>query len=198
MKYLLIVLVITLSSTVRGQSASVEESINKGNAYYKQSEFDLAEKQYRQVLKKTPDNETARYNLANTLYRQKRYDDAEQILTKLSAKGENKNLRSSSYYNTGVLYSRQKDLEESIDAYKNALRLNPEDKEARENLQKALLELKQKQQQQKKDQQEANKKQSRINPNEAERKLEELEEKEKQLQQRMQSQKGGTPMPKDW
>ena len=40
--------------------------------------------------------------------------------------------------------SQQKKLEESIDAYKNALRQNPNDKEARENLQKALLELKKK------------------------------------------------------
>ena len=35
-------------------------------------------------------------------------------------------------------------MEESIEAYKNALRNNPADKEARENLQKALLELKKK------------------------------------------------------
>ena len=44
-----------------------------------------------------------------------------------------------------MLYlTSQKKLEESIEAYKNALRYNPDDKEARENLQKALLELKKK------------------------------------------------------
>ena len=43
-----------------------------------------------------------------------------------------------------MILSQQKNLEESIEAYKNALRNNPDDKEARENLQKALLELRKK------------------------------------------------------
>ena len=53
-------------------------------------------------------------------------------------------LKGKAYYNKGVVLSRSKKLEESIEAYKNALRQNPDDKEARENLQKALLELKKK------------------------------------------------------
>ena len=46
--------------------------------------------------------------------------------------------------------SHQKKIKESIEAYKQTLRLAPEDTEARENLQKALNELKQQQQQQQK------------------------------------------------
>ena len=42
---------------------------------------------------------------------------------------------------------RQKKLDESIDAWKNALRLNPADNDARENLVKALLEKKKQEQQ---------------------------------------------------
>ena len=50
---------------------------------------------------------------------------------------------------------RQKKLEESIDAWKNALRLDPADSEARDNLIRALLEKKKQEkqeQQNKKDQ----------------------------------------------
>ncbi|WP_394803648.1 tetratricopeptide repeat protein [Niabella hibiscisoli] len=51
-------------------------------------------------------------------------------------------LRSGAHYNVGVVYSNQNKIEESVEAYKRALRLNSQDKDARENLQKALSELK--------------------------------------------------------
>ena len=94
--------------------------------------------------------------------------------------------------------TKQKDLEGSIEDYKNALRLNADDMQARENLQKALLELKQKQQQQQQDQRQNQNPQSNINQKQAQQKLDELEEKEKKIQQRMQDQKGGAPQPEDW
>ena len=55
---------------------------------------------------------------------------------------------------------RQKKIDESIDAWKNALRLNPADNDARENLVRALMEKKkqeQQQQQNKKDNPDKNK-----------------------------------------
>ena len=46
--------------------------------------------------------------------------------------------------NQGVALMKQKKLEESINAWKNALKLDPNDLDARDNLQKALQELKSK------------------------------------------------------
>ena len=54
----------------------------------------------------------------------------------LPTKTEETALRSNSYYNKGVVLTKQQKLEESIEAYKNALRQNPDNTEARENLQK--------------------------------------------------------------
>ena len=51
------------------------------------------------------------------------------------------------YYNEGVAMVKQKKLMESIDAWKKALRLNAGDSAARDNLEKALTELKRQQQQ---------------------------------------------------
>ena len=103
-------------------------------------------------------------------------------------------------------YMKQKKLEESIEAYKNALRLNPDDKEARENLQKALLELKKKnppKKEEKKDpkkQQQKKQQQPKMSPKEAEQRLKLLEQKEKELNQRMQKEKSksGGNQAKDW
>ena len=116
-------------------------------------------------------------------------------------------LRYNVYYNKGAILSRQKKLEESIEAYKNSLRLNPDDKEARENLQKALLELKKKNPPKKKEEQDKKKKQqqqkqpqSKMSPKEAQQRLQLLAQKEKEVQQRIQKEKSksGGNQTKDW
>ncbi|MEI6950577.1 tetratricopeptide repeat protein [Paraflavisolibacter sp. H34] len=190
-------LLLLLAATA-ADAQSARQSLSRGNSYYRQGEFELAERLYRQAIKSDSANVMARYNLAGALFRQKKYKEAEEMLLPLTKTAPDKALRAAAFYNAGVLYSRQKDLEASIEAYKNALRLDPADEQARENLQKALLELKQKQQQQQRDQKEARKRQSRMSQREAERQLQRLQEKERQLQQRLQNKQGGTPMPKDW
>jgi Ca-activated chloride channel family protein len=196
MKTILIITGIFLFTNAMGQS--VEEGISKGNNYYSTGQYDLAEKLYKDALKKDPDNRIAQHNLANALYRQKKYKEAEEVLDGIVKDSKENIVKSAAHYNNGVIKTKQKDIEGSIEDYKSALRLNPDDMEARENLQKALLELKQKQQQQQQDQKQNQNPQSNINQKQAQQKLNELEEKEKKIQQRMQDQKGGTPQPQDW
>ena len=86
-----------------------------------------------------------------------------------------------------------KNLEASIESYKKALRIDPTDQQARENLQKALLEQKKQQQQQ-----QQQKPQSSMSQNEAERKLRQLQQRERELQQRMRSRKQGAGQAQDW
>ncbi|MBD0333484.1 MAG: tetratricopeptide repeat protein [Chitinophagaceae bacterium] len=187
--------IVALMSASFVAAQTVNETISKGNEYYKQEQFELAEKQFRRALQLSGENGTAQFNLANALIKQKKYDEAEAVLQKLTSTASDKNLKESAHYNTGVLYSKQKKLDESIEAYKNALRLNPDDMQARENLQKALLEKKKQQQ----EQQQSQKSGGGMNQNEAEQKLKQLESKEKQIQKRLQNQgKQGNSMPKDW
>lgn len=183
---------------IRVFAQSIDEGIRKGNDYYGIGQYELAERQYKEALKSEPDNRIAQHNLANALYRQKKYKEAADVLDGIVADSKEAIVKSAAHYNNGVIKTKQKDLEGSIEDYKNALRQNPDDKEARENLQKALLELKQKQQQQQQDQKQNKTPQSNLNQKQAEQKLNELEEKEKKIQQRMQNQKGGTPQPEDW
>ncbi|MFL5789143.1 MAG: tetratricopeptide repeat protein [Flavisolibacter sp.] len=169
--------------------------INKGNRYYQTSQFDVAEMQYRKALEVNNKSIAAQYNLANALQKQKKYDEAEQVLDRLIASSNDKSILSSSYYNKGVALTKTKDLEASIDAYKKALLNNPSDKEARENLQKALLELKQKQEQKKNQDKQ---KQPKMNQKDADQKLKLLQQKERNLQQRLQNQKKGAGQSEDW
>jgi len=194
----LILLLSCLQLFVMAFAQSVNEYISNGNEYYQLGQYEMAEAQYRQALKKDPSNVVAQQNLANTLYRQKKAKEAIEGFSQVSKQTQNEKLRAPAYYNAGVVYSSQKDLESSIEAYKSALRLKPDDKEARENLQKALLELKQKQQQQQKEQPQKKPQSSSLSQKEAEKKLDQLEEKEKKIGERIQNQKGGTPQPNDW
>jgi len=179
------------------KAQSVVIDLNKGNEYYRQQQYDLAEKQYKAALEKEPDNTTAQYNLANALYQQKKWPEAHGVLKKLNKSVDDKRLKEATYYNDGVVYTKEKNLDGSIEAYKAALRLNPDDQDARENLQKALSE--QKKQQQQKQQQQKQQQHSSMSQKEAEQKLKLLQEREKQLQERLQQngQKGNS-LPKDW
>lgn len=168
--------------------------VSKGNEYYLRLEFDMAEAQYRKALEMEPRNAEARYNLANALMQQKKYQAAIEMYDGMVT--DNKNLLAASHYNTGVSYSKQKDLPASIEAYKAALRINPQDNDARENLQKALSDLKQQQNQQNK---QNNGGGGGMSQNQADKKLRDLQEKEKQLQQKMQQGQGqGQGGGKDW
>ena len=189
------------------QPKEVEKTIEAGNEYYRQQLFAKASEEYRKAIEAAPSDITARFNQANALYKQDKGVEAAEIFTEVAKEATGKIIRSKAYYNKGVILSKQKNLEESIEAYKNALRNNPDDKETRENLQKALLELKKKNSEKKKDDQQKKKKeeqkkqpQSKMNQKEAEQRLKLLQQKEKEVQERVQKEKtktGGSQV-KDW
>ena len=145
-----------------------DDAVSKGNNFYRQGQFDLAERQYKLALQENEADVIARYNLGNALYQQKKFKEAADVMNTLAESAAERNVKSAAYYNKGVVHTKEKDLQKSIDAYKAALRLDPDDRQARENLQLALRE--QKQQQQKQNQQQQ-KPQSSMSQREAERKL---------------------------
>jgi Ca-activated chloride channel family protein len=210
MKQCRIILIVSFLSVLftRAESQEADQVIQKGNDLYKQQQYDKAESVYKEVLDKNKENTTAKFNYANSLIKQEKKSEAIKELDELAATINEKELKSKTFYNKGVILSGQQRLEESIEAYKNALRQNPNDKEARENLQKALLELKKKnppppppkkENKKKKDQQKKQQQQPKMNEKEAEQRLKLLQQKEKELQERLQKQK--TPVggqQKDW
>jgi len=187
---------------LRAQDGS--DLIKKGNEYYKAGKLEDAVKVYEKAVG-GQHQYVAQLNKGNALYRLKKYDEAVKAYGQATiAANTDAGLRSAAFYNTGVVYSNQNKLEESIEAYKNALRLNSNDVKARENLQKALLERKKQSGgggggQDKKDQSRKPEK-SRINQHQAQNQLDKLENKEKNTQQRISEDKSqyGTSQEKDW
>jgi Ca-activated chloride channel homolog len=190
MKYLTLMVTCFIGQVVCSQ----DKETHKGNLLYLQSQYQSAEEQYRAALKKDSNHTIAKFNLANTLHKQKKYDQAIIVNGDLAASTKDKKIKAASWYNQGVSHTKMKNLEASIESYKNALRIDPNDKEARENLQKALLELKKQKQQQKQ------KPKSKMSQKEAEQKLKLLQQKEKQIQQRIQNKnkQSGSSQGRDW
>ena len=186
-------LILLVCLTLIAIAQSVNGYIKMGNQHYRQAQFDMAEQQYRLALEEDPNSKEAKFNLANALYQQKKYDPAIQLLDELQSSVRDSVTRSAASYNQGVSHTRQKNLEQSIEKYKQALRMVPDDQQARENLQKALRELKQRQggggQQNQK---------SNMDQNEADQKLKLLQQKERQIQQRVRKTQGGGSQSKDW
>src|SRR4029079_11163537 len=146
MKYGMLTILFFISfSFLYAQNKKADEFIRKGNDYFKESQFAKASEEYRKALDNDPASITAKFNLANAAYKQDQQVDAAKLFTNVIQVTDKKYMLSKTWYNKGVVLSAEKNLEESIEAYKNALRNDPDDKEARENLQKALLELKKKQ-----------------------------------------------------
>jgi tetratricopeptide (TPR) repeat protein len=199
-KHLLAILF--LSNPVLLIAQPENNNIQQGNDFYRQHQYDKAESEYQKALQNSPDNKVAKFNLANALIKQDKKAEADKLLAELNVNENKTTIRPKATYNQGVLLTQQKKLEESIEAYKETLRLDANDKDARENLQKALLELKKKnppKKQEKKKEEQKQQPKPKMSPKEAEQQLKLLEQKEKQVQERIQkNSRTGNSLPKDW
>jgi hypothetical protein len=144
---MLVGLGLVMTMTVSGQSTNT--LIRSGNRAYKKKQLDQSLKQYQAAVDKAPDNPTANYNLGNAQFRKDQFDAAVKSYdASANHSGSDKSMEEKGLYNKGVAMARQKKLQESIDAWKAALKLDAADSDARENLEKALMEQKKQQQQQ--------------------------------------------------
>lgn len=216
--------IVEYNKAIAKDSAHAVARYNMGVAFYKSKDGATATNWWTDLVRSNnkPVQQQAHYNLGVSASRQ--YEEVKQWEQKGAGSVELKikdpsnpgKTISQTFNNKALINSKEmlesaklQLLEQSIESYKQALRINPNDKQARENLQKALLELKKlppkkkKEDQSKKNQpqpQQQNQQQrSKMNPKEAERQLKLLQQKEKEVKEKMQQKQGqGTKMPKDW
>jgi len=203
LKFLLtITILIYLSQPTTAQP--VNNNIQKGNDAYHKGDFNKAIENYKDALRKDPGNNTARFNLANALQKQNETDESKKNYDEVIAKAEVSSLKSESQYNKALAYIKEKDLLNAISSFKESLKLDPADDEARENLQKALNDLRKQQQKQPQNQKQQqqnpqnDKKQPTVNKEMMEQKFNELRNQEKQLQKKLQNKTGTGQPEKDW
>lgn len=134
-KYIL-VLVVALCAIPAFSQKEVRKQIRGGNNFYKAKEYQKAEINYRKALEISPKDVEANYNLANTLYKTERGEEAgkayEQLLKEIELLPKER--AADVAHNAGNLMMAAKDYAKAIELYKESLRRRPIDDETRYNL----------------------------------------------------------------
>ena len=123
--------------------------IREGNSLYKEKRYADAEVAYRKALEENAMSDIAMYNLAASLIRQSGTADpnsgnnpmaeAQQLLQGLTQSSRDMQIVENSFYNLGNMAFNQQQYDQAINMYKGALRKNPDNDKARENLRLAQL-----------------------------------------------------------
>ncbi len=163
--------------------ASPESLIKKGNTLYKKGKFEDALKYYTKARISMPIEPALSYNIGNIHYKKREYDKAIEAFEK-AMDSKNKTIKENSYFNMGNCYFLKEDYLKAIENYKKALELDPEDEDAKINLELARKKLKDqaKKQEQKMEQKQQAKEEEKPSEKKEERDKQKEEETKKLIQ----------------
>ena len=129
----------------------LKEKLIDGVEQFRGSELEKATMSFASGSSLEGYEDIATYNRGRSLLEAKQFEDASNVFSEVIEMSENSDIIANSWYNKGNISLMNSDPSSAIDAYKSALRNNPNFPEARHNLANAYK-MKQ-QQEQKQDQQ---------------------------------------------
>ncbi len=175
--------------THSSQDPNPRKMARDGNVNYKDNLYPEAEIQYRKSLSENKSFNEAKFNLSNSLFKQGRYNESLDLLNDMIKTTHDSIFKSEVYYNMGNNHMMMandntqdpnlinESLNNAINSYKNCLKINPSDEEARHNLSKALRLLQKQKQNQNNDQERDKEKQEKQNSGQTDGEEEENENK---------------------
>ena len=129
-------------------SQAGREKVLEGNRNYSEGDYDKALELYREALEENPDSPAIRFNLGDAQFKKEEMDAASDSFSQ-ALQSEDPGIKSRAQYNLGNSLYRQGKLQESLSAYREALKVAPGDRDAKHNLEFVLRQLQEQQQQQK-------------------------------------------------
>lgn len=141
MKWILSVFFCFLSISCMAQ----KKQVIQGNELYQGKKYQEASAAYQEALKKNPSFVPGIFNLGNALYQQKNFDGSRKTLEVAAKQAQEKKVKADAHYNIGNTYMSEQKWEEAVQAYKAALKNNPQDEAAKYNLSYALTMMKKQQ-----------------------------------------------------
>ena len=133
-----------LSLSVRADDK--KELTEKAYQAYMSGDFKMALDLYHLAGAEIPEAPGLEYNKGGAHYQLGDFEQALKTFEK-AALADNDELAAGAHYNSGNTYFQQRDFRGAVEQYKNALQRSPDDAEARRNLEIALRNLKEQQQQ---------------------------------------------------
>jgi len=145
--------------------------VKEGNKLFSGGQYGKALVKYTDAQLKSPDEPRLHYNIGTVLYKQKKFDRAAESFKKVISLADEKDLKQKAWYNLGNSRFRQavsagdaELLGKAVDAYTEALKIDPNDKDAKYNLEVARKMFELKKEQQRQDKQSASRKNRESGP----------------------------------
>jgi len=157
----MVILLVILAFSAEAQQEN--RHIRKGNSHYQDGDYKKAEIDYIKSIEASRDNSKGVFNLGNALYMQQNYLQAMAAFDSLRTYRIDDDTRSRAYYNLAnsmlklaldSAHLAPQVLPPTVESYKQSLRLNPHDMDAKYNLAYAQRLLENSRQQQQDQQQE--------------------------------------------
>jgi len=185
-KYIVVALLtLSVCGEVSAQQMKERGLVRKGNRQFKREQFEKSVDSYQRALQHDSTSFEAKYDLASALYRTERYEKAEKTLLGIVNDTTRTELeRGEVAYNLGNTQFAQQKYKEALSSYRQAMRCNPNDEDAKFNyaFTKRLIQQQEQQQQQNQDQNQDNKEQNQDKQDQQQQQPQNQDSKEEQRQ----------------
>lgn len=131
MKKCITLLLILISFAIKAQEN--DKFLLKGNEEFAEKKYAEAEANYRISLSKFKKKAVSSYNLGTSIYKQNQHSEAKYQFAKAIQVAKTKPEKHKAFHNLGNVLMKEKEYQGAVEAYKNALRNNPNDEETRYN-----------------------------------------------------------------
>ncbi len=135
----------------------------KANQAYENGNYEEAAELYRAAIAEDPENPKLHFNLGNALAKMGNAEQAEAAYSRYKSLVENPADESMADYNTGKMLTDMEQYDQALNYFREALRNNPDDEDARHNYE---LALRKQQEQQENEQQQSDSDQNQDQENE--------------------------------
>lgn len=177
-----------------GSKKAERNLVTEGNRLFKEDKFHEALEKYDEALALNPTYQYAMYNKAVALVQLATDDNkgtendprknAAELFTDIARLNTNAELSEKSFYNLGNMAFNDEQYDQAINMYKGSLRINPDNRECRQNL---LLAFQKKQEQeQNQDQNQDQKDQDKQDQEQQQQQQQQQEQQQEQQQQQQQ------------
>jgi Ca-activated chloride channel family protein len=209
-KIFVLVVIVIAPATNPPLLAADRSKIKDGIESFQKEQWDESLNKFQDALLDDPTNPLLHFNVGDALYKKQNYEEALKSFEK-TLNTNDVSLQEKAYYNMGNNYYQMNKYQEAIDYYKKALELDPEDVDAKYNLELVRAKIKemakkqpmnnqqQSQQQQQGEQQQQQQQQGSNDQqqNEQQQAGENQENKDQQNQQQQQQQKAQAEQQKE-
>jgi len=113
--------------------ATAYGKVNSGNRAFKKGQYDKALEKYRDAQIADPGDEVINFDMGNALHKQGEFEKAQSEYEKVLS-SKNPAISERTYYNLGNNSVMQRKTDEAIENYKKALDVNPNDINAKYNI----------------------------------------------------------------